>query len=134
VIDIRARTGTSRAWAAQVRRNLLAHASLPNSPFFLMVLPDRIYLWKDAGNEPELVEPTYEIDAAPIFQPYFNGTTISLEDMTAEAFKIIAIWWLNTLTWVNTPANLQELQDQMLQESGLLYALRDGHIAITEPA
>ena len=54
-----------------MRRNMLAHGVVPNSRFFLLALPDRLYLWKDVGNTPDLVEPTYEVDATPFFEPYY---------------------------------------------------------------
>ena len=72
VVETKSRIQTSRSWATQMRRNILAHNSIPSSHFLLLALPDRLYLWKDAGNTPELVEPTYEIDAKPFFHPYFE--------------------------------------------------------------
>ena len=32
--------------AVQIRRNLLAHSGIPDSPFFLIVFPGHFYLWK----------------------------------------------------------------------------------------
>jgi hypothetical protein len=99
-----------------------------------MVLPDRLYLWKDAGNTPELVEPTFEIDAAPIFRPYFESAGISPEAITALSFELPVVWWLNELTWYSGPISLPEPQRQVLQESGLLEALKGGQIVIRERA
>jgi hypothetical protein len=31
--------------AVQFRRNILAHGTFPSAPYFLMVFPDKFYLW-----------------------------------------------------------------------------------------
>ncbi|MEQ9481150.1 hypothetical protein [Coleofasciculus sp. F4-SAH-05] len=36
---------TSPDWAAQFRRNILAHGTFYKAPYFLMVFLDRFYLW-----------------------------------------------------------------------------------------
>ena len=66
--DLRRKLGTSRQWASELRRNILAHGGFPTVKFFLVVTPDRLYVWKDAGAEPRLVKPTYEIDARPLLE------------------------------------------------------------------
>jgi len=72
VAEVKNKQGTSREWAAKLRRNLLAHGGHYKADFFLLVTPDRLYVWKDAGTAPTLVQPTYELDAQPIFAPYFE--------------------------------------------------------------
>jgi hypothetical protein len=61
-VEVKNKRGTSRAWAAQLRRNMLAHGQLPETAFFLLALPDRFYLWKNTSNQLSNIEPTYEID------------------------------------------------------------------------
>ena len=72
VAEVKTKFGTSREWAAQLRRNVLAHGGYRNADFFLLVTPDKLYVWKDAGVEPTAVLPNYVIDARPLLKPYFK--------------------------------------------------------------
>jgi hypothetical protein len=130
IAEAKGRTNTSRSWATRMRRNMLAHGEVPNSPFFLLALPDRLYLWKDVGNMPELVEPTYEIDATPLFQSYYATARVSPDQLTGESFELIVTSWLNELVRSGIPAEIPEPQRQLLQESGLLDAIRGGSLAV----
>ena len=67
VAEIKRQLGTSCDWAAQVRRNLLAHGIRRLAGYFLLITPDRLYLWKDAGTNPDKVPPTHEADMQPEF-------------------------------------------------------------------
>lgn len=134
IVEVKSRTDTSRDWATRMRRNMLAHGVLPNSRFLLLALPDRLYLWKDSGNTPELVEPTYEIDATPFFQPYYENAKLSPDQLSSQSFELIVISWLNELILFGIPADIPETHRKLLQESGLLEALKGGSIAVKVPA
>ena len=134
IVEVKSRTDTSRSWATRMRRNMLAHGVVPNSRFLLLALPDRLYLWKDTGNIPELVEPTYEIDAMPFFRPYYERANISPDDLSSQSFELIVTSWLNELIQSGIPVNVPEAQRQLLQESGLLEALKGGSVAVEVPA
>ncbi|MCP4701847.1 MAG: hypothetical protein GY862_34050, partial [Gammaproteobacteria bacterium] len=69
IAEVKKKPGVTSEWAVKWRRNILAHGELPDVTFFMVALPDRFYLWKNAGNQPELVEPSFEIDAEPILRP-----------------------------------------------------------------
>ena len=45
LVEIKNKLGTSRAWAAQLRHNLLAHGGYDTADFFLLATPDWLYLW-----------------------------------------------------------------------------------------
>jgi hypothetical protein len=113
---------------------MLAHGVVPNSRFFLLALPDRLYLWKDAGNLPELVEPTYEIDATPFFQPYIERARLAPDQLNVQSFEVIVTSWLNELIQSGISTNVPATQRQLLQESGLLDALKGGSVAVEVPA
>lgn len=130
VVEVKGRTDRSRSWAMQMRRNLMAHGAVPNSQFLLLALPDRLYLWKDAGNSTEPIEPTYELDATPFFQPYFTSAGYSPEQLTAQSFELIVASWLNELIRAGVPASAPEEQRRVLQESGLIEAIRGGSVAV----
>jgi hypothetical protein len=112
---------------------LLESGRVPNSRYFLLVLPDKLYLWKDADNACELVEPTYEIDARPLFRPYFESAGVSSGKLSHEAFELIVTVWLNGLVHLGIPASVPEQQRRALEESGLVEAIRGGSVAVEVP-
>lgn len=77
VAEVKNRTGTSGEWAAKNRRNLLAHGFGWGSGFFLLITPDRLYAWKDAGDDPVEVPPMYEADVATTFATYLNDAGLA---------------------------------------------------------
>jgi hypothetical protein len=130
IAEAKGRTNTSRSWATQMRRNLLAHGTIPRSQFFLLALPDRLYLWKDVGNKSELVEPTYEADATPFFQPYYAAAKVSPEQLTGQSFELIVNFWLDELVRSGIAASATEPQKRFLEESGLLNAIQGGSLTV----
>jgi hypothetical protein len=130
LVEAKARTGRSRSWAMQTRRNMLSHGDAPNSRFLLLALPDRFYLWKDAGNAADLIEPNYEFDARPFLQPYFERTQIPPDRVSSQSFEFILFSWLNELIQSGVPDSIPEEQRKLLLESGLLEALHGGRIAL----
>ncbi len=134
IVEVNSRIDTSRPWATRMRRNILAHGTVPNTRFQLLALPDRLYLWKDAGNAPELVEPTYEIDATPLFRPYLERAKIPPDQLTGQTLVLIVTSWLNDLIQSGLAAGLPDRQRVLLQESGLVEALKGGSVAVEVPA
>ena len=135
VAEVKNKQGTSREWAAKLRRNILAHGGGHyNADFFLLVTSDRVYLWKNAGAVPTLVQPTYEIDAGPIFAPYFDRAGVSPTDISGPAFELVVAAWLGDL--VRSEEQREKLTDgqSWLVESGFLTAVRDGRVAYEEAA
>lgn len=52
-----------RAWASRVHRNLLVHAAIPSSPYFLLVAyPLKAYLWTQRFTQDPEALPDFEID------------------------------------------------------------------------
>jgi hypothetical protein len=130
VAEVKSRTNTSRDWATRMRRNVLAHGLVPSSRFFLLALPDKLYLWKDVGTAPEMVEPTYEIDATPFFRPYYEKAKIAPDELSGQSFELIVISWLNVLIWSGVSEDVPEAQRRSIEDSGLLDALKGGSIAV----
>ncbi|AFZ04016.1 hypothetical protein Cal6303_5127 [Calothrix sp. PCC 6303] len=75
-IEVKSKTNTSPEWATKFRRNMLAHGILPNALYFLMVFPDKFYLWTPSATDISEREPDYTIDAHPILNPYFERAGI----------------------------------------------------------
>lgn len=88
-VEVKNKLGTSSDWAAQLRRNILAHGTYSFPPYFLLALPDRFYLWNESQKPPELSEPTYSIDARPILQPYFEQVGVEFGKLSGESFELL---------------------------------------------
>lgn len=126
-VEVKAILGTSPTWAAQLRRNILAHGIYPNAPFFLMVFPDRFYLWEEVEPSLEPVEPTAVIDAGPILQPYFDNAGISADEISGASLEFIVTTWLNDM--IHTPPDRLDSSDRWLVDSGLFEAIAGGSLS-----
>lgn len=124
-VDIRARRGTSREWAAELRRNLLQHEGYRGARYFLVVALDRIYLWLQADTAPDLTLPEYEVEAEPVFAPLLAGTRLDLRKLDRGTFELLVSSWLNTLVHSRSDASKAQA---WLEESGLLDAVRKGRL------
>jgi hypothetical protein len=133
ITEIKGKVDASRSWATELRRNMMAHSHWPASEFFLLALPNRLYLWKNAGNIPDLIEPSYEVDATPFFQPYFQRSRLTANNINKYGFELIVSAWLNEVLWVGLSGDLPEPQQQFFQDSGLLEALKGGTVAVEVP-
>lgn len=126
VAEVKSKLDAPPAWAAQLRRNILAHGTFPNAPYFLMVFPDRFYLWKNTDSSHEPIEPTYVIDARPVLQPYFDQAGITAEQVSGQSLELIVASWFNEIIH-KTPDELDASQ-QWLIESGLYSAVVGGSL------
>lgn len=126
VVEVKTRRGVSDAWAAEMRRNLLAHGAT-QAPYFVLALPDRFYLWVD--KQPlELVNPDYVVDPLPFLKPYL-GTPVVSEYLSETGFEMVVEAWLTSLMWTDElPQDIAESSGWLI-ESGLFNALREGHLA-----
>ena len=128
VVEVKNKLGTSALWAAQLRSNILAHGGFQNVPYFLLITPDRIYLWKDAGTDPVTISPTCEKAAQDIFSPYFDKSAIEPSEVSGAAFELIVAAWLeNLVRAANKPEELTGEAD-WLAAPGLLSAIQDGRL------
>jgi hypothetical protein len=129
LVEVKNRTGTSKDWAAKLRRNIMAHGLSPNAPYFLVATPEHFYLWKDAGNRVEEIEPTYEIDPRAINGPSF----ISEEKIGEFEFRTkVASWLIRILN--AEPGQTNGKVGELLTQSGLREAIRGGKLAFeSEP-
>ncbi len=126
--EIKAKLTASIGWASQLRRNILAHGLTPSAKFFLVALPDRLYLWKNAGNLPDLVEPDYIVDAQPLLDSYFARAGLTAQTISGQTFELLVVLMLNDL-FLKDVASLQKQGDfKWLLESGLYDELQGGRI------
>ena len=105
---------------------MLAHADFGSADVFLLVTPDRLYLWKEAGLSPVPVPPTYEADTTTEFAPYFESVGVNPGDVSGHAFELVVGAWLGDL--MRSARRTGESTDALcsLIESGLCTAVKDG--------
>jgi len=128
VAEVKMKLGTSPQWAAQLRRNILAHGGVRPAEFFLVVTPEWVYLWENAGIEPVAVPPTYVIDARAVLKPYFDAANVQPHQIDGRAFELVVGAWLADLTRVGTTdAGLSTIPEGLTQ-SHLLQAINDGRV------
>jgi len=85
-------------------------------------------MWKNANSSPGIVEPDYEVDARPVFQPYFDAARLTKERIDPFAFEMIVASWLNNLALVRDPiAELPE-HEMIFVESGFLETIQAGKV------
>jgi hypothetical protein len=126
VVEIKNKIGTSPEWAAKLRRNILAHGGFRSADFFLLITPDRLYVWQGAGETPVAVEPTFQIDARPLLQPYFDRAGLDSTAVSGQAFELLVAAWLSDLMRLRSPEPRE--QESWLADSGFLGAVRDGRV------
>ncbi len=107
-------------------RNILAHGTFPEAPYFLMVFPDKFYLWTDAEANLDRSEPTYTIDARSILEPYFKQAGVKADHISRQSLELIILSWLGQIIYSDKlPENIEASQ-RWLIDSGLYAALAGG--------
>ena len=138
VVEAKSRFDVTRRWAARTFRNLYAHGSVPDAPYFLLALPDAFYLWRDpvrkaleafTGGEREEVLPDYAVPAWETVRPYLGGEDVSPEEVSAYSMQMVMSAFLADL--LNSDLSRESAPDGLLWlfDSGLYDAIRGGSFA-----
>lgn len=119
VFEAKAKAGTTPKWAAEYRRNLLAHYGPVSAEYFGLITPESLYLWRGHQSGEEVVEPDVVIDLRGQFAGILGGTVSTL---SPPAFELLVSSWLNRIT------EAENGEDDTLTAVGLRDAVRGGHI------
>lgn len=131
-VDIRKSPTASPEWAAELRKNILSHGVYPITPYFLVALPEKFFLWKNGDAADPASKPTYTVDATPIIEPYLKETNYTAKEVYGNTFKFILFAWLSSLIYHDTPREEIQAKARWLVESGLYDAIDGGHLAYGE--
>lgn len=126
VVEVKSKRNASPEWAEQLRRNILAHGTFVQAPYFLMVFPDRFYLWTDADDQPQQSRPDYIIDARPILKPYFERAGVSDDHISSRSLELIIAAWLAEIMQDAHTLEETNVSQQWLIDSGLYSAITGG--------
>lgn len=128
IFEVRAKHHTTPQWAAELRRNLLAHDEFPSTQYFMIVTPDRLYLWREPKPETDVVLPDFVVDSRPLFLPYLQKTSVDLDRISRFAFEMLVISWLSDLVYARRETEGPEPGQAWLMDSGFLDATRNGRL------
>lgn len=123
VVEVKCKSNASPEWAARFRRNILAHATFPKAPYFLMVFLDKFYLWT---TDLDQSEPSYTIDAHPILQPYFERAGVTADQISGQSLELIVASWLSEIIYSEKLPESVDISQRWLIDSGLYEALAGG--------
>lgn len=129
VAEVHGKRRAGENWARELRSNLLSCRAVPDSPYFLVALPDVFYLWTPATARDPQAAPEYTIDARQALAPYMRGWESALEDIHPLSLQMLVSSWLQDLASFerrreDTPAS------EWLFDSGLYEAIRGGQAEI----
>lgn len=126
VVEVKRKIDASPEWAAEFRRNILAHGTFPEAPHFLMVFPDKFYLWSGVESHLDQSEPTYTIDAHPILQPYLEQTGLTADQISGQSLELIVASWLAKIIYSEKSSEDIDDSQRWLIDSGLYAAIAGG--------
>jgi len=124
--EVRATKNQDQDWAAKLRRNLVAHGFLPAAPFFLLVSPEFVYLWKDAFST-EQVNPHFVSDTTSLLKPYLSRYDGDTSRLSESGLELAVHAWLNDIV-SRTSRNGPLPGEDWLTQSGLATRVRQGSL------
>jgi hypothetical protein len=133
VVEVKNKKGATPEWATKMRKNLLAHSLLPDSPYFLLALPDRFYLWKNTGLSVDTKSPDYMEDSKMVLESYLHNSSYRLDTMSEYGLVLIINAWLDKLVNANLDLETARPQESWLFDSGLYDAIKRGHVKTEAP-
>jgi hypothetical protein len=116
VLEVKAVRDTDSSWAAEYRRNLLAHYGPVAAEFFGIVTPTMLYLWR-GRNEVEKLSPDFEVDLSEYTKQFPESS------LRGNAFEFVVSSLLNDLTILSAK------EWPALAKSGLIEALQGGRVS-----
>jgi hypothetical protein len=126
-VQVKGKLNASAQWASQLRSNILAHGIYPKAPYFLMVFPDKFYLWANVDAQLDMSEPTYAVDARPILKPYLDQAGIAPgQKISSQSLVLIVASWLSKIIYNDLPLGETDEPERWLVDSGLYAAIVGG--------
>jgi hypothetical protein len=130
VAEVKNRAGADAAWAAQTRRDLAVHAAIPEAPFFLLALPDHLFLWHNVHHVDSAILPNYDVDPVPFLAPYVGEDPHALVGLSGESLQMAVSAWISGLVSFGIDQSLPSPHRQWLIDSGMYDAIRGGIVLV----
>ena len=126
-VETSAIKGWSARWAAEYRCNILSHGLYVQPEYFVLATPERLFIWKDPGNKPDLLPPDWEIPAERLFAPYLQHIGCSPENVSRDVLHWMVRTWLEDLSEMGAPLP-DGPEAHALKVIGFLQAVDDGWV------
>lgn len=120
--------GKDGAWAAQFRRNLLSHGTLPFAQFFLIVTAESMYFWKQANDATTEELPDQTLDAAVMLKRYLERLHQSPERIDSYMLQWIVSFWLEDIVATGGEEYAHDPSSGWLFDSGFIDAISGAHL------
>ena len=93
-IEAKKKFGASTKWAAQIRRNLVARGFYPLASYFLLVTPEKFFLWTSERNNLEETQPNFVADAEKQLKPHLDELGFDIREIDGYVFEQVFAHWL----------------------------------------
>jgi hypothetical protein len=129
IIEVKGQETITGEGAAQVRRNVLAHSTVPPSPFFAVVTPTTGYLWRTGPSVDSdlsyarLPDATFSTEG--VIQRYLPEPRPT-RHRNGQHLELVFYQWLTELT--NGMLADKSDADEALSKAGLVDAARGGFV------
>ena len=128
-VEVRTKKGASPEWAADLRGEQVRHAPPAGSAaYFLVVVPDRLFLWSRAHGKDAGALPDYVADPRPLLGSVVDPARMDVGTVSRATLEMIVTAWLHALVH---PRGARAAADgAWLRESGLSEAIRGGSVRV----
>jgi len=113
----------SAEWAAKYLTNILEEGDVPECPYFLLALRNRLYLWRNPKLPVSL--PDFEGDTSDALAPHLVRLRRPLSDLSLNSFRMLIEGLLFEIVMGVLPENGDR---KWLVDSGFADAIRNGYI------
>jgi hypothetical protein len=132
LVEAKSRLNTDAEWAAKMHRNLIAHGTVPGSNYFMLALPDNLYLWSSATKPQGGADPNYVFSPEPLLRRYLRSSGLALNSLSESSLAILLGSWINDMIRYGVSDDLPEPQRSLLLQSGLAEAIRGGRLEVDQ--
>lgn len=127
VVEVKGRPHSSEDWAAKFRRNLFTHNLIPKTAYFLLALPDFLYLWR-ATNASEAVPPDYTVKTLNVLKRYLTSLEAEPQYIAEEGLQLALTSWLRDVAFSSKTPPVGSDSYRLLVESGLIDAIDNAEV------
>ncbi|SKB13418.1 conserved hypothetical protein [Planktothrix sp. PCC 11201] len=127
IVEVKRRSKPSLDWVIELSQKIFESQNFPRCPYLMLVFTDSIYLWSNLNHQKQIAEPSYIIDATPIFQPYFEQVGVTANKISGQSFEMIVASWLREIIHSSIFPNVSDQSQQWLVDSGLGKAIAGGY-------
>lgn len=145
LVEIKNNIGTSKSWAVTRYDKLLSYNSIPEVPYFILMLPDKAYLWKSDRGHYERNTPVHTFNTYKILEPYLDLSGLELSDISVNNshdfidkkrevlqkhynLQKICSKWLESVTTGSSKKD--KLTEPAIVQTGLSESIREGRVQV----